>query len=170
MQQEIGPSGILFPRELVRPSEVIPPGGNGPDITCPFCGAHPASAPEGVNFDGSPKWDHENWHCWKCGYKPNVTQGVGEVQMRQQFEAFKAWLADQMAASMSHPTMQPPAPATTDQSVLAQMQAQIQQMQNDLAGRNSPGMAPASNQADLSQPGTTVSPVPAVPASQINPQ
>lgn len=165
--QETGPSGVLYNRDVAYPSEVIPPGGTSePDLRCSFCGTHPADAPEGVNFDGTPKWNYQNHHCWKCGFNPNTqTSGVSDYQQRQQFAAFQKWLSEQMQPAMQHPTLQPISP---DSPEVAAMKQQIADMQAQLANRQ-PVTNPTSNQADLSQPGTTVSPVPSVPGASVNP-
>lgn len=124
--------GLGAGRDIARPSQVLPP--PGADSTsviqeCTFCGAHPHMGPE------REKWSVEH-HCWRCGFRPDLNNGVSEYQLRQQFDAFQRWLANQTQQDYQHPTLQPP---TADDSEIADMKARIEDMQNKLAERMGPG-------------------------------
>ena len=113
-------------RDVAVPSEVIPPGQTTTPVSsdsCPFCGADRAAGPEGGNWS-------KDFHCWKCGYRPDVNAGVSDYQRRQQYDSFNRWLDSQTVQDRSHSTLQPPSPETD----IAAMQRQINELQNQVAG------------------------------------
>lgn len=133
--------GLPTGREVVRPSEVISPGGNRSSDTieeCRFCGAHPHAGPE------REKWSLDH-HCWRCGFRSEMNVGVSDLERRQQFDAFSKWLDSQTAKDFQHATLNPP---TEDQEEIDRMKAEIEDMQNKLAARmGPPGLASNKTQA-----------------------
>lgn len=115
------PSLLGLPSSVDRAtvSEVIPPGGReATELPCPWCGSLRLDGPEGEAWA-----DH--FHCWKCGYQPQVTTGVSDLEQRQAFEAFKAWMAKQ--------TQAPAVTVGNQDDEVARLNAQIAAMQAELA-------------------------------------
>lgn len=109
-------------RNVAVPSEVIPPGGRAvSEPPCPFCGAVRTDGPEGASWD-------IDWHCWKCGFRPDVNAGVSNYQRQQQFEAFNRWLDNQMSQDVAHPSLNVP----SSESDVAAMQARIAELEGQI--------------------------------------
>lgn len=130
------PSGAIKPDAVFGPDDT-----EGQQVTelwqmldpCPYCGAKQHDAPEGTNRNGDPHFNFP--HCFKCGFRPTVDSGVGPDQQRKMYEQFQEWLSNQTAQDRQHPTLQPP-----QESQIAELQAQIQEMRDALAERNSPNV------------------------------
>jgi hypothetical protein len=111
---------------LVRPDLVLTGGESfEPDQPwqaldpCPYCGSHQHDAPEGVNPDGTPRWNFP--HCFKCGFRPGVNVAVDQAQMARAFAAFQKYMVDQGMAV--HPTLNPPQTEVQTAELQAQLNA-----------------------------------------------
>lgn len=106
------------PDVTVKPWELLSP--------CPSCGAMSHDSPHGTDKFGDPHWIYE--HCWKCGFRPGTNVAISQSELTKQFAAFKQWLLDQTGKDAEHPTLNAPQP-----DAIAEMQAQMQEMQAELA-------------------------------------
>lgn len=98
---------------------------------CPSCDARPHDSPMGVNVKGEPH--HVFPHCWKCGYRPGVNSAISSKELRRQFDLFQQMLKDNAPTGRG---IDPPA-----QDEVAELRRQMKEMQDQLAGRNSPNVA-----------------------------
>lgn len=118
--QAIRPDAVIGPDNQVSTDD---PAWKALD-PCPVCGYRPHDAPEGTHFSGDPHYVFE--HCWKCGYRPALNNAVSRDEMQRQFERFQEFIRQGVG---THPTLE--APSSPD--VIAQMQAQMAEMQQELA-------------------------------------
>jgi hypothetical protein len=85
----------------------------------------------GLKAVGDAIWEAE--HCWKCGFRPGVNQAVSLDAMKRQFDAYKAWVNDQLSAESTQKGLGPP-----DPSEVQVLKAQIEQMKKDMADLKAP--------------------------------
>lgn len=118
---------------------------SGPLDPCPYCGARPHEAPEGVHdvhsakkhpgaSVGDPKWNFD--HCWKCGYRPGTNVAVSDAAMRRAFEQFKQMYDEHLQGlNVADPrqVLSPPPTNPQDAAALNEARAEIAELQRQLA-------------------------------------
>ena len=128
--------------ERVTPSEVIPPNGMVTDEVyhCPYCGATEAEAPEGVLADGTPVWNSQVHHCWRCGFRQDLSPNTASLQqMQNEFLRFQQWRQEQNAQGVVQdqvsvpgeigPPASPDPELVTAQNEVASLRAQLEELQ-----------------------------------------